>query len=276
MSRGAEGDLVMVDNGKCQEYNLGNLDDGTYLDVFFQRVDEIEIFHTTYKKDVVKGRCTVHLVDINIHDEEFSPEHVKNSSIYDKLIEQMKRGDIVENINTDDFRSDNVLFFNGKNIIDRGKTIDKHGNIPEEFDMINEFNPGYWDLNGSDNYNGENKPYNINDELVDENVESTFYWNTDNYAFGYIDLSKIDCKKISKDYLGIKHFLFTHNKNEYMVIYTDDNVKSNNKIAVKNVERYDCTELYKNFRNQMSENLTKFQDMIRCINNCIDYVLIAK
>jgi len=273
----AEGDIVCVDSEKCKSYGLGELEENVTLDVFFQRVGEIKIIKSNVET-TVKERCVVHLVNIDTYDEDFTPQHVKNNNIYDKLINQMKRGDIVENINTDDYRSENILFFDGKDIIDRGKTIDKYGNIPKQFDMIDEFNPGYWDLNSEDMYNGEEKPFNINNTLVDDDSESTFYWNTGNYAFGYVDLNKLDCEIIKEKIHDVKYIKFTQNDKKNMIIYTDNDVKSivSGKLAVKNVELYDCSELYKNFKIQMSEDLLKYQEIIRLINREFNYVMVTK
>ena len=271
----AEGDLVMVNNQKCKDYGLGDLDDNVYLDVFFQRIGEVEVFKTHSQPDWVKGRCIVHLIDIDTNDEAFTPEHVKKSNLYDNLIKKMRRGDIVENVNTKDYRSKNILFFDGKNIIDRGKTIDKHGNIPEEFDMLSEFNPGYWDLNAENTRHGENKPYNINSTLIKNKIKkSTFCWNS-NSAYGYVDITNYKYHKAL--FCDIKYISLELKSKSVALIYAnDDAINDPTKIIVKNVELYDSIELYKEFKRHTTEDIIQFQRVVTKLNKDYNYVLIAK
>lgn len=268
----AEGDLVLVDNKKCQDYDLGQLDDNVYLDIFFQRIGEVEVFKKNPKPDWIKKRCVVHLV--NITKNEFTPSQIKHTSIYDKLIKQMKRGDIVNNVNgrIKSIKLNRVLFFDGKNIIKPGKNIDTC-NIPEEFDILEEFYPGYWDLNSEDTRNGENQPFNIN-SLV-KNKKSNFNWNDSNYIYGSVDISKHEHQK--DDWNGIKYLSFKCRSNDVMLFYSEkDMIEDLTKIDAKSVEKYDCKELYKEFKRHVLEDMDSFQRLIQKINAEYDYVLVAK
>jgi len=66
----------------------------------------------------------------------------------------MKRGDIIEDVNTSGYRSSGVWFFDGEEIIGQNYSVDDYGTPPKSL-AFPEFPVGYWDkdnLQVSDKY----------------------------------------------------------------------------------------------------------------------------
>lgn len=67
---------------------------------------------------------------------------------YPGIGDMLKRGDIFEDIDTSGYRSQGVFFFDRQKTIIQGDEYDPYGYPPDEFKLIIEFPPGYWDTDG--------------------------------------------------------------------------------------------------------------------------------
>lgn len=67
--------------------------------------------------------------------------------VYPGIKELAKRGDVFVDIDRAGFQSEHMLFYDGtKDIIYHKSIIEEDGHPPGEYKLINEFPPGYWDV----------------------------------------------------------------------------------------------------------------------------------
>jgi hypothetical protein len=107
--------------------------------------------------------------------------------VYPGLVEMMDRGDAVEFIDVSGYRSNGVLFFDGKKLIEQYRYFDDYGSPPIEFGVLTEFPPGYYD-----------KPnMRVNNKYVNQKDKSKFYWHSnDGWMALYYEKVGFDLRKL--------------------------------------------------------------------------------
>lgn len=90
--------------------------------------------------------------------------------IYNLLVgEFVRRGDVILLEPFLGYRNDGKLLYDGNQIIDLGREMDEYGNIPEDFQVIEEFPPLYWiDFIEHNEY----VPFNFAERLPDASVNT--------------------------------------------------------------------------------------------------------
>lgn len=148
--------------------------------------------------------------------------------VYPGITEKVKRGDIFEDVDGSGYRSMGVFFFDGHKTIRQGHYYDDYGYPPDEFKLIIEFPPGYWDVQNlivNDDYE---KPSRVNRVAVGSMILDTpFYWHLPNPpSFLYLDEldvpREVEISEVSvpcgKEYsFKLKYFIWDYNGSRYLI-----------------------------------------------------------
>jgi hypothetical protein len=138
------------------------------------------------------NKATVHLVALGKLSEHCHiPSNDYLNRKYPGITNAMRRGDIIENVTESGYRSQGVYMWDGKKVIEQNTSWDDYGSPSEEFKVVTEFPPGYWDKTM-----GELKTQsglNIKKWCRIE-ADSQFYWHSD-YPPVALDAKKLDLDK---------------------------------------------------------------------------------
>jgi hypothetical protein len=176
-------------------------------------------------KSISKPRENMRMLDKAIvfltyfpNEEEITVDDINQK--YPEMINKMKRGDLVENAFESGYRSQGIYGYDGSELVDLETDYDPYGTPPNEFKLIEEFPPGYWD-----------DPIQNNE--FEPNIDSQFYWHSE-YGLSKINLNNFDCthelatvKEEQYDHstksnkmvdIKLNHIKFTHNDKKYLVV----------------------------------------------------------
>lgn len=161
---------------------------------------------------------TVHLIKSSdlkdFNPEEDIPTIQQLEHSYPGIKDDLKRGDIIEDIDESGYRSDGVYMYDGSEVISQNYDYDSYGSPSTEFKAITEFPPDYW----TKHLNGDHK-LNINKKWVGKVYDSQFYWHYEDPPVT-LDLSKFEVVKVSNDYW----ILLDSDRKEYHIVYIDPSI----------------------------------------------------
>ena len=103
------------------------------------------------------AKATVHLVSVGKDESDYYTLSKMSKRLEKKhpgITKAMKRGDIIENIDESGYRSQGVYMWDGKRVIHQNHDWDDYGSPSQEFLLLTEFPPGYWDKP----YSGKHNP----------------------------------------------------------------------------------------------------------------------
>lgn len=171
-------------------------------------------------------RATIHLVDINGYKGEINIRFLE--AIHPGIIEELKRGDIIEDISNSGHYCKGIYMFDGYEVVDLYTEYDEVGSPPPIFGCITEFPLDYWswvDIEDPDRELSTNKKY------VGNIYTSKFYWHSNEpslqlYGEPFDLLNKIKNNMsynniIKFEYDGIEYQLIVDNKEEAILDLTD-------------------------------------------------------
>jgi len=176
---------------------------------------------------------------------------------YPQIEEIWKRGDIVEIANLTEYNMQEVYFYNGKDVIHSNYEINGFSSIPEEFKIMIEFPPNYWEHDEYQsnlielNYNTDGTLYITLPNVRSKHSRSQFLWNS--YPVPII----INPRKI-KEHLDVSDLYINNNVRKWM-FSEDIEVDTENELRVLRdaMEEVGSYILIKSKNNKTKNNKTK-------------------
>lgn len=181
--------------------------------------------------------CVIHLIDFDV--ETIDVEYIEASNVENYITDQipdlwndMKEGDLIENITESGYRSTGIycvdkctdqtegekIIKNGLCIVSQECSYDDYGTVPLNFYAITRFPLGYHELAFHDKSN-----IVVNNTYVPEFDKPEAYWHRDPY-YAPLDIKKLKLDSLTDDNIFEHKFNFSDKYNEnkkfYYVIIT--------------------------------------------------------
>jgi len=148
----------------------------------YKRKDPMQIRNGVYDD---RTHAVIHIVSMNAANEQgghvIAYDDIESLDIHDLdavfpgIANNLKRGDLISNSDDSGYRAQGVSIFDGETANELSSVYDDYVHIPEDYCIITEFPPGYWDPKGFD----EHHTICYYTNSTGNPVESDFYWHCD-------------------------------------------------------------------------------------------------